>query len=261
VLGDEQAGDRGEAREQEDVGQAWLEVPAGGERGERESVHGSADPDRALPAEFGGDRVEAGGLVVLEVLQRVDDVKAGDPEHDERGDAPDRGRGGEVRRVDGDDGGDGAERQRGTEEEVAECGEAFGVAVERDEPEHGDAEVGRPRVAKQGPERGGEDAEDECRAERDEPAVAGGEAAAGDGAAFGARVVGVEFVVGEAVDEHRPCPGGNHARDDERELDGECAKGRGEVGGECCAEDRKRERKDGVGELDVAGGDCEAGFG
>ena len=93
---------------------------------------------------------------MLFVLERVDDVEAGDPCEDHGGDGVDRGRCGERLWVDGDGRGDGAESEGGAEGDVAEECEAFGEGVEGDECECWCAEDERPGVLEEGVEGCGE---------------------------------------------------------------------------------------------------------
>ena len=80
-----------------------------------------------------------------------------------------------------------------------------------------------------------------------------------DGAAGGARILSVEAVVGETVDEHGPGAGEDHAEDDDGKLGGEARPRFGDRAGEECAEEGEGKGEDGVGELDVGCGEGELG--
>lgn len=162
--------------------------------------------------------MEAGGSVVLLVLECVDDVEACDPCEDHGGDGVDRGCCGECLWVDGDGGGDGAESEGGAEGDVAEECEAFGEGVEGDECECWCAEDERPGVLEEGVEGCGEGDEEECGGDCEGCGVFSGETSCGDGAVDCSWVVCVEVCVSPSVDEHGPCSCGDHAEYDECEL-------------------------------------------
>ena len=109
------------------------------------------------------------GAIKIFILQGVKDVEAGDPEHhanaeEENGDAADKR--GNVRRRDGEPGGNRREAERSAEPEVADSGEATGERIAGKPCEDGQGEDDWPRVGvKQ--IKGGSGGEKEQHAEGD----------------------------------------------------------------------------------------------
>ena len=135
----EQRDDGGDADE-EQVAEARFAAEGHEECGEGGGVQCAADPDGAACAELGGDAGEFVGAIEVAILQGVDDIEPGDPQQDEAGEPPDDLCGCEGRGIDGEGGGEGAGGECAAQKNVAEGGEAFGVAVESDPYENGNAE-------------------------------------------------------------------------------------------------------------------------
>src|SRR5882672_8805698 len=156
--------------------------------------------------------MEAFGAVELEILAGVEDIRAGDPEHDGGAEEVREGGAGFVWR-DREPGADGGGGERKPEHEVAEGGEALGEGVAE-----GDGEGEGGEFEAQGVEHGGGQEEEADHDDGEGEGEADGESAGGDGAHPGAGVVGIEARIDGAVERHGGASGGDHGEEYPPEL-------------------------------------------
>lgn len=245
MLVGEQEGDGGDA---EPAG--WVE---GEERAEPEEqnehgkMHGAGGPEGGRDADGLGQGVETGGAVVFAVLAGVEDVESAGPEGDGGGEHKDAG---VERAADGDPGGGGSQAEGESEAEVGPAGEAFEVAVAKEDGEDEGRQVEGEAIQIVSSDEEDHDSKD--GGTEDGPAR---ELAGGDGAVAGAGVGGVKVSVGPAVEGHGGGSGGDHGEDDP----GEGAPGGQAVGCEQGGGEGKGEGEDGVLPLDHF--ERDAGFG
>ena len=216
-------------------GEHWKER---GEKDQHDEMKSSRDPESGRDSDVAGDGVQFGVAVELEILAGVEDIEAGDPESNRRGEQQDA----QVERTPNCDpcGGWGDAKSE-AQNEMGQTREALGIGVEQ---QHGKCDGRKPEgkaiQLRGGQNKDGAGDDDEGANER------GREISRGNSASAGTRIGGIDGRVGEPVESHCRGAGGEHRNDDPYKLMRTRKAGSGEHG----SAESERESEDGVLPLD-----------
>jgi len=207
-------------------------------------VEGASDPQRALDADVAGDGVKSGVAVELEILARIKDVEAADPEGDGGGENQNARVEGATNR---DPGRGGRDAESEAKCDVRPTRKALGVGIKKQNGKRDRAKPERKAIqlsSGENEDRAGDDDENRDKGRR--------EMAGRKRAAASAGIGGVDGGVSEAVESHRCGPGGEHGNYDPQKLMGGWKAGGGQHG----SAKSKWEREDRVLPLDHFQGDA-----